>query len=164
MPEETKSPAEELVDMVVFGPLGLALEYLENFPHFVDRGRKQAKFARSIGKMAVGGLGAARPTSRPTRPTVDTTATEKASAAAATAKASRGSKPSAAAKPSKTTSPSAPAKGPESAADPSTQTAAELIAQVKTLTGKELQALRSAEQSGKARVTVLRAIDARLAG
>ena len=62
---EPKSAAEELVDMVFFAPLGLALECLDRFPDLVARGRKQTRFAQSLGKMALGGLARKQPPASP---------------------------------------------------------------------------------------------------
>jgi hypothetical protein len=55
--DESKSPAERLLDLVVFGPAGLALTATEEFPKLVDKGRHhlegQIRTARLVGQVAV---------------------------------------------------------------------------------------------------------------
>ena len=55
--DENKSPAERLLDLVVFGPAGLALTATEEFPKLVDKGRHhlegQVRTARLVGQVAV---------------------------------------------------------------------------------------------------------------
>ena len=54
--EESKSPADRLLDLVVFGPAGLALTATEEFPKLVDKGRHhlegQIRTARLVGQVA----------------------------------------------------------------------------------------------------------------
>jgi hypothetical protein len=50
---EEKSPVEQAVDLLVYAPLGFALEARELLPRWVDRGRQQVTMARMIGKFAV---------------------------------------------------------------------------------------------------------------
>jgi hypothetical protein len=53
---EPKSPGERLLDLVVFGPAGLALTAAEEFPKLVDKGRHhldgQVRTARLVGQAA----------------------------------------------------------------------------------------------------------------
>jgi hypothetical protein len=53
---EERPIAEELLDYVVFAPLGLALTVVQDLPTLVDRGRKQVEgqlgVARFVGRMA----------------------------------------------------------------------------------------------------------------
>lgn len=147
MPDDPKSPAEELVDLVVFGPLGLALEYLERFPDFVQRGRKQANFAQSIGKMALGGF-ARRPA--PTRTSTPAKASEvpkRQAPAPSTPVETQADEPLAG-------STDEPLPGYAA------MTAREVIAAVEGLSLQALTALEAAETAGKNRVTVLRAVQA----
>jgi hypothetical protein len=55
--DESKSPADRLLDLVVFGPAGLALTATEEFPKLVDKGRHhvegQIRTARLVGQVAV---------------------------------------------------------------------------------------------------------------
>lgn len=50
---ESKGPAEHAVDLVVFAPIGFALEARNLLPTFVERGRQQVQMARMIGQFAV---------------------------------------------------------------------------------------------------------------
>jgi hypothetical protein len=55
--DEQRSPAERLLDLIVFGPAGLALTAAEEFPRLVDKGRNhlegQMRTARLVGQVAV---------------------------------------------------------------------------------------------------------------
>jgi hypothetical protein len=55
--DENRSPAERILDLVVFGPAGLALTAAEEFPKLVDKGRNhlegQVRTARLVGQVAV---------------------------------------------------------------------------------------------------------------
>jgi len=64
MTSEKKDSAEELIDLLVYAPIGLALEYRTLLPELAERGRKQLGFARSVGKLALGGLAAQADRSR----------------------------------------------------------------------------------------------------
>lgn len=50
---EEKRPVEQAVDLVVFAPIGFALEARRLLPTFVERGRQQVQMARMIGQFAV---------------------------------------------------------------------------------------------------------------
>jgi len=146
MSDDPKSPAEELLDIVFFAPLGIVLDYLDRFPDLAARGRKQTKFAQSIGKMALGGMGRPTPGSK-TRP-----------ASAPTPPAATDDASTAAVDPGK----SGTAEGDEAEplADVGTMTAKEAIAWIPTLSAARLGDVKAAEEAGKGRVTVLRAIQA----
>ncbi len=55
--DENRSPAERILDLIVFGPAGLALTAAEEFPKLVDKGRNhlegQVRTARLVGQVAV---------------------------------------------------------------------------------------------------------------
>jgi hypothetical protein len=55
--DENRSPGDRLLDLVVFGPAGLALTAAEEFPKLVDKGRHhlegQVRTARLVGQVAV---------------------------------------------------------------------------------------------------------------
>ena len=57
MTAEQKSPADRLLDLLVFGPAGLALTAAEEFPRLVEKGRHrvegQVHAARLVGQFAV---------------------------------------------------------------------------------------------------------------
>ena len=57
MTDETKSPADLLLDACVFAPLGFALEARKLLPTLADRGRNHVKMARVVGQFAVTRLG-----------------------------------------------------------------------------------------------------------
>ncbi len=54
--DEQRSPADRLLDLIVFGPAGLALTAAEEFPKLVDKGRNhlegQVRTARLVGQVA----------------------------------------------------------------------------------------------------------------
>lgn len=50
---DDKRPVEQAVELVVFAPLGLALEAKRLLPTFVARGRQQVQMAKMIGQFAV---------------------------------------------------------------------------------------------------------------
>jgi len=56
MSDHEKDSAEQLIDLLIYAPLGLALEYRTLLPELAERGRRQLGFARSVGKLALGGL------------------------------------------------------------------------------------------------------------
>lgn len=51
--ESERNAAERLLDLTVYAPLGLALEFRKMFPDLAQRGRRQFTFTKSLGKMAV---------------------------------------------------------------------------------------------------------------
>ncbi len=48
-----KSPIDQALDLVVYAPIGFALEARRLLPTFVDRGRAQVQMTRMIGQFAV---------------------------------------------------------------------------------------------------------------
>lgn len=50
---DPKGPAEHAVDLVVFAPIGFALEAKNLLPTFIERGRQQVTMAKVIGRFAV---------------------------------------------------------------------------------------------------------------
>lgn len=52
VPEE-RNAVEQLADLVVFAPLGFALEARRLVPELAERGRRQVLFTRTVGKYAV---------------------------------------------------------------------------------------------------------------
>lgn len=48
-----KDPVEQAVELVVYAPIGLALEAKRLLPTFVERGRQQVQMARMVGQFAV---------------------------------------------------------------------------------------------------------------
>lgn len=50
---EEKRPVEQAVELVLFAPIGFALEAKRLLPTFVERGRAQVQMSRMIGQFAV---------------------------------------------------------------------------------------------------------------
>ena len=50
---EEQNPIEQLVDLLVYAPIGLLYEYEEVLPKLVKRGKSQVALARVIGQLAV---------------------------------------------------------------------------------------------------------------
>lgn len=53
MVTDEKGPAEHAIDLIVYAPLGFALEARTLLPTFVERGRQQVQMARMVGRFAV---------------------------------------------------------------------------------------------------------------
>jgi hypothetical protein len=51
--DNDKNPVEQAIELLVYAPLGLALDARELMPKFIERGRNQVTVARMIGKFAV---------------------------------------------------------------------------------------------------------------
>lgn len=51
--DEQRNPVDDLVDLLVYAPVGLLYEYDEVIPRLVRRGKSQVQLARVIGKMAM---------------------------------------------------------------------------------------------------------------
>lgn len=47
------SPAEQLIELLLYAPIGLLYEYQEVLPKLVKRGKSQVQIARIMGQMAV---------------------------------------------------------------------------------------------------------------
>ncbi len=52
MSEDTSNPTDQLVELFVYAPVGLALEAVDNFPKFVERGRSQVTIGRFLARTA----------------------------------------------------------------------------------------------------------------
>jgi len=46
------NPGDNLVDLLVYAPVGLALEAVDNLPKFIERGRSQVTLGRFVAKTA----------------------------------------------------------------------------------------------------------------
>ena len=53
MPDDERSGADRLLDLAVYAPLGLALEFRRMYPDLADRGRRQVTFTKALGRTAV---------------------------------------------------------------------------------------------------------------
>lgn len=52
--DQQRSPVDELVDLLVYAPVGLLYEYEEVIPKLVRRGKSQVHLAKAVGEMALG--------------------------------------------------------------------------------------------------------------
>lgn len=50
--DKSTSANEALIDLLVYAPVGLALEALDHFPKYVERGRSQVTLGRFVAKSA----------------------------------------------------------------------------------------------------------------
>ncbi len=159
-----QDPAEQLLDLLVYAPLGLLMEARDLVPKLAEKGRQrmggQVTVARMIGEMAVrqGQHRAEKVLQRlreqqsaPDRP-------ERASGPA------NGHHPASAAAPATATSPGAgsgAAPDVASLAIPGydTLSASQVVPRLEGLSPEELEAVRSYEQASRARKTVLTRID-----
>ena len=48
--DDTNQTSEQLVELLVYAPVGIALEAVDNFPKFVERGKSQVTLARFFAK------------------------------------------------------------------------------------------------------------------
>lgn len=51
MPDEERSPADQLVDLFVYAPVGIALTVLESLPELVEKGRQRVVTQTALAKM-----------------------------------------------------------------------------------------------------------------
>jgi hypothetical protein len=49
---QKKESSDQLLDLLVYAPVGLALEALDNFPRLVERGKSQVTLGRFVAKTA----------------------------------------------------------------------------------------------------------------
>jgi len=153
--EPSKSTVDRLLDCGVFAPLGFLLDKEKAVSQLAVRGREQVAFSRSLGRAALKGMARSRQAtaqSKPAqaaRPTAPTKTTKATKAAETTTKAK-------AATPAKIETPDIVIDGYDDL------TAREIVARVASLSPEQLRWLTKHETEQKARVTVLRAANARL--
>ncbi|HEX2048859.1 MAG TPA: hypothetical protein VHF27_13925 [Acidimicrobiales bacterium] len=157
-----QDPAEQLLDLLVYAPLGLLLEARDLVPKLADKGRQrmggQVTVARMIGELAVrqGQRRAERFVQRlreqPARPPSSSPSGEEPANGHRPA-------PSAATTPSSAASP--PAADASSLAIPGydTLSASQVVPRLEGLSAAELEAIRGYEEATRARKTVLTRID-----
>lgn len=132
--EQASTPLDKLLDVGVFAPLGLALEFQRLFPELAEAGRKQVSFSRSLGKAALSSVMAGRAAAKE-RPKASTSASP--------------------ANPAADQRPSSAIEGYDGLS------AKDIIAVIRVSDASTVDWIRSTETAGKARVTVLRALDRR---
>ena len=155
-----QDPTEQLLDLLVYAPLGLLMEARDLVPKLADKGRQrmggQVTVARMIGELAVrqGQRRAERVIQRlreqPPRP----------APADEPANGHRPPPPSAAATPSSAASPSATGDATTLAIPGyDTLSASQVVPRLEGLSHEELEAIRAYEAGTRARKTVLTRID-----
>lgn len=50
--QDDSNPADQLVDLLVYAPVGIALEAVDNLPKYIERGRSQITLGRFVAKAA----------------------------------------------------------------------------------------------------------------
>jgi hypothetical protein len=181
MGKREDDPAEQLLDVLVYAPLGLLLEARDLLPKLAEKGRQrmgpQVTVARMIGEMAVrqGQRRAEKVVERmrqqnsagaPVRPTPAAAPTEPAAPSpgnghrppdAASSAAAGG----AAAAPAPSPAAGGAAPGSSSLAIPGydTLSASQVVPRLEGLSVAELEAVRAYEEATRARKTVLTRID-----
>ncbi len=159
-----QDPAERLLDLLVYAPLGLLLEARELVPKLADKGRQrmggQVTVARMIGEMAV------RQGTRRAEKVVQRLREERAGgpAPSATPAPANGHRPAAAPSATPATSPppaSRPTPDAGTLAIPGydTLSASQVVPRLEGLLADELAAIRAYEEATRARKTVLTRID-----
>lgn len=180
---EERSPLDKALDLGVFAPLGFALEFRRVVPELAEAGRRQLAFSRSLGQAALRTMARsnqARDTAQkaPTAPPVKTPgAAANTPAAAAPSAAKKSVAKPAAKKPAakKATGKKPAAKkaavkksaAKKAAAPPATaavsgydeMTARQIIERARTASAPERRWMSDREAAGKARTTVLRALE-----
>lgn len=179
---EESSPLDKALDLGVFAPLGFALEFRRVVPELAEAGRRQVAFSRSLGQAALRTMArsaaakkaATAPTAetapkpQETKPVPEKPAAKKAPAKKAPAKktpvkkvsakkAAASKKPAAKKAPAK----KAPAKKTPAATVPGYDklTARQIIERSATATAAQRSWMLDRETSGKARKTVLKALE-----
>ena len=158
-------PAEQLLDLLVYAPLGLLLEARDLVPKLADKGRRrmggQVTVARMIGELAVrqGQRQAERVIQRlreqPPRPASST------SAPSGEADPANGHRPapSAATTPSSAASPATAEASSLAIPGYDTLSASQVVPRLEGLSAAELEAIRDYEEATRARKTILTRID-----
>lgn len=170
-PEDAKTSAEVALDLLVYAPLGLALEARSLLPSLVERGRNQVTMAKMVGQFAVQqGQAEAAKRVGPLQEQVEGVLADLGLVARPGAPA-----PSASSPPPEPAAPApvveaapepeaAPSTGP--ALDPSdlaipdydSLAASQVVPRLRALSADELEAVRAYESAGRGRKTILNRI------
>jgi hypothetical protein len=154
-------PGEQLLDLLVYAPLGLLLEARDLVPRLADKGRQrmggQVTVARMIGEMAV------RQGQRRAETVLRRLRDQQADAGGGAAKAGT-AQPTNGHRPAPEPPPPAAAAAAPDAADLAipgydTLSASQVVPRLEGLTSDELDAVRAYELATRARKTVLTRID-----
>lgn len=176
---EAKSPVDQALDLLVYAPLGFASSLPEVLPQLAEKGRQRATMARAVGEFAVqmgvdqGGkllrrvLGGSPPGRSPASPSGPAPQTSAAAPPRPSAPAppsdglerpAANSSPSASAPRTAPTSPSAARGAALAIPGYDSLSASQVVARLAGLTRQELEAVRTYEEAGRGRKTVLNRI------
>jgi hypothetical protein len=153
---EPKSPVDQLLDLVVYAPLGLLMNLDELLPQLVEKGHQQVAMARMFGKFAVdtGGKEARKRIDLVTEQVSDLVRPAPAPAPARSAPASGRPAPTA----SRPT-PAAAAASVDAASlgipDYDALSASQVVPRLAGLGATELEAVRAYEAANRGRKTIL---------
>ena len=145
MTDDRENPVDQLIDNLVYAPLGLAVEARANWSSYVERGRSQIAISRFV----------ARAATRKGASTAETIAERLANDVGQVIVDLFGIDLTPDPEPS--TEPATAVEFPIAGYDD--LTAKEIVAELDGLSELELELVRAHEADGKARVTVLRAIE-----
>lgn len=162
-----EDPAEQLLDLLVYAPLGLLLEARDLVPKLADKGRQrmggQVTVARMIGEMAV------RQGQRRAEKVMQRMREQQGWSGASVSDEARqrpanGHGPPAAAEPTAAPVPPEAASAPPAASSLAipgydTLSASQVVPRLEGLSATELEAVRAYEEATRARKTVLTRID-----
>ncbi len=141
MPEREPDALENLLDLFVYAPIGLALDARELIPQLARRGKGQVDLAKVMGTLALRqGKGEV---AKIVESVIDLLVSAGGSAAPDLVDEDN-------------------LGGPDPLAGADSWTVAQATAVIAHLEAADLRRLRAVEEAGKGRVTVLRRIDARL--
>ncbi len=162
-----QDPAEQLLDLLVYAPLGLLMEARDLVPKLADKGRRhmggQVTVARMIGEMAV--RQGQRRAEKVLQRLREQQNGSRASTPGTSSRPANGHGPPSAAAPDRATSSPATSTGgaPTAAAlaipGYDTLSASQVLPRLEGLSAEELEAIRTYEEATRARKTVLSRID-----
>jgi hypothetical protein len=159
---EPKTPVDQLLDLVVYAPLGLLMNLDELLPQLVEKGHQQVAMARMFGKFAVdaGGKEARKRLDLVTEQVGDLvrppTTERRSGPAASTPRTSAASRPAKAA-PARSRPVDAVALDASSLGitDYDALSASQVVPRLAGLGAAELEAVRSYESANRGRKTIL---------
>jgi len=154
---EHKTPIEQAIDLFFYAPLGLVMNADEIVPQLIERGRQQVTMARMFGQFAVkqGQAGAEKALTRLQNLGGNETQTGRPV-------------PADGDEPARATQTSAPVARPQhngevaatlAIPDYDSLSASQVVPRLESLSGTELDAVRSYESSNRGRKTILNKID-----
>ena len=165
---QREDPTEQLLDLLVYAPLGLLLEARDLVPKLAEKGRRrmggQVTVARMIGELAVRqGQRRAESVIQRLREQPRPAPSQRPASGAGPTEPGNGHRPapSAAATPSSAASPESDAPETSTLAIPGydTLSASQVVPRLEGLSTAELEAIRAYEQSTRGRKTILTRVD-----